>query len=64
MVKRVKIFKTAKTIEIQLFRPTEVCDKVLRENNGYKSALLLSNGIDVDHQDSCLFTNKGHFSSP
>ena len=26
--------------------------------------LLLSNVADVDHQNSCLFTNKGHFSSP
>ena len=29
-----------------------------------KSTLLLSKVIDVDHQNSCLFTNKGHFSSP
>ena len=39
----------------------------LSEKNGYKSvktALLLSNVIDADHQNSCLFTNKGHFSSP
>ena len=26
--------------------------------------VLLSNVIDADHQNSCLFTNKGHFSSP
>ena len=67
MVKWVKIFKTEKTIEIQLVRLTEVCGKVLSEKNGYKSvktALLLSNVIDADHQNSCLFTNKGHFSSP
>ena len=40
---------------------------VLNEKNAYKSvktALLLSNDIDADHQNSCLFTNKGHFSSP
>ena len=40
---------------------------ILIEKNGYKSvktALLLSNVIDVDHQNSCLFTIKGHFSSP
>ena len=46
---------------------TEVGGKVLNKKNGYKSvktALLLSNVIDVDHQNSCLFTNKGHFSSP
>ena len=29
-----------------------------------KAALLLSNVIDADHQNSCLFTNKGHFPSP
>ena len=67
MVKWVKIFKTEKTIEIQLVRLTEVCGKVLNEKNAYKSvktALLLSNVIDADHQNSCLFTNKGHFSTP
>ena len=67
MVKWVKIFKTEKTIEIQLVRLTEVCGKVLSEKNDYKSvktALLLSNVIDADHHNSCLFTNKGHFSSP
>ena len=44
-----------------------MCGKVLSEENDYKSvktALLLSNVIDADHQNSCLFTNKGHFSSP
>ena len=29
-----------------------------------KTALLLSNVIDADHQNNCLFTNKDHFSSP
>ena len=59
MVKWVKIFKTKKTIEIQLVRQTEVCGKVISEKNAYKSvrtALLLSNVIDTDHQNSCLFT--------
>ena len=28
-----------------------------------KKALLLSNVIEADHQNSYLFTNKGHFSS-
>ena len=63
----VKIFKTEKTMEIQLVRLNEVCGIVMSEKNGYKSvkaALLLSNVIDSDHQNSCLFTNKGHFSSP
>ena len=62
-----KVFKTEKAIEIQLVRLTKVCGKVPSEKNAYKSvktALLLSNAIDVDHQNSCLFTNKGHFSSP
>ena len=66
MVIWVKIFKTEKTIEIQLVRLNEVCGKVLSEKNAYKSvktALLLSNVIDADHQNSCLFTNKAHFSS-
>ena len=67
MVKWVKIFKTKKTIEIQLVKLTEVCGKVLSEKNAYKSvktSLLLSNVIDADHQNSCLFTNESHFSSP
>ena len=67
MVIWVKIFKTEKTIEIHLVRLTEVCGNVLSEKYTYKSvktALLLSNVIDADHQNSCLFTNKGSFSSP
>ena len=52
---------------MQLVRPTEVCGKVLSVKNGSKSvktSLLLSNLIDAEHQNSCLFTNKCHFSSP
>ena len=67
MVKCVKIFKTKETIEIQLVRLTEVCGKVLSEKNTFESvkiALFLSNIIDADHQNTCLFTNKGHLSSP
>ena len=67
MVIWLKIFKTEKTIEIQPVRLSEVCGKVPSEKKAYKSvktALLLSNVIDSDHQNSCLFTNKGHFSSP
>ena len=67
MVISVKIFKTEKTIEIQKFRLTEVCGKVLSEKSAYKpvkTLLLLSNVIDADHQNICLFTNKGHFISP
>ena len=67
MVIWVKIFKTEKTIEIHLVRLTEVCGKVISEKYAYKfvkTALLLSNVIDADHQNSCLFTNNGHFSLP
>ena len=67
MVIWVKIFKTEKTIETQLVRLSEVCGKVLGEKYAYKSvktSLLLSNVIDADHQNSCLFTNNGHFKSP
>ena len=56
----VNIFKTEKTIEIHLVRPTEVCGKVLSEKYVYKSvktALLLSNVIDADHQKQ-LFVYK------
>ena len=55
MVIWVKTKKTEKTIEIQLVRLTEVCGKVLSEKNAYKyvkTALLLSNVIDADHQNS------------
>ena len=55
-----------KTIEIHLVRLTEVVVKYLVRKSllkYVKTALLMSNGIDVDHQNSCLCTNKGHFSS-
>ena len=62
MIKQVKIFKTEKTIEIQLVRLTEVCDKVSSQKSGCKSVkLLLSNGIDADHQNSCLFFKQRPF---
>ena len=67
MVIWVKILKTRKTIEIHLVRLTEVCGKVLNEKSAYKlvkTASFLSTVIDADHQNSCLFTNKGHFSTP
>ena len=67
MVKWVKILKTEKSIEIRLVRLTEVCGEVLSDKYVYKSvktALLLSNVIDVGHQNRCLFKNKGHFSTP
>ena len=60
------MFKTEKTIEIQLVRSTEVCGKIPSAKNAYKpvkTASLLSKVIDADHQKSCLFINKGHFSS-
>ena len=62
-----QIFKTVKPLEIPPVRLTEVWDKVLHEKNGLKSVkrpLLFSNVSDADHQNSCLFTNKGHFSPP
>ena len=67
MLMWVKIFKTEKTIGIQLVRLTEVCGAVLSVKNAYKSvktALLLPNVTDADHRNSCLFTRKGHLSSP
>ena len=67
MVIWVKIFKTEITIEIHLVRLTEVCGKVLREkyaDKSVKTAMLFSTVIDANHQNSCLFTNKGHFLSP
>ena len=51
-------------IGIQLVRLNKVCSKVSSEKNGYKSvqtALLLSNVVDAEHQNNCLFTHKGHF---
>ena len=61
MVKWVKISKTEKALEIQPVRPTEVCDsgKASSEKNDEKSVktpMLLSNVIDADHRNSCLFT--------
>ena len=67
MVIWITIFKTEKILGIQLIRPTEVCGKVLSEKNAYesvKTASLLSNVIDADHQNSCLFTNIGLIASP
>ena len=58
MVIWVKIFKTEKHIEMQLVRLTEVCNKVCENNyynvNSVKTALLLSNVINADHQNSCF----------
>ena len=48
MVIWVKIFKTEKTMEIQLVKLNEVCGKVFSDKNAYKSvktALLLSNVV-------------------
>ena len=64
MVIWVKIFKTEKTTEIHPVRLPEVCGKVLSEKNAYKSvksALLLTNVIDVDHQNSCCLLTKAIF---
>ena len=62
MVKWVKIFKTEKALEIQQAGPTEACGKVKKIAKSLKTPLLLSNVIDANHQNSCLFTNKGYFS--
>ena len=59
-----QIFKTEKTIEIQLVRLNEVCSKVSSEINAYKSvktALLLSNVIDVDHRTAVCLETKAIF---
>ena len=59
-----KLFKTEKTIEIQLVRPTGVCGKVLSEkyvDKSFKTALLFSNVIDADHQNSCYLQRKAIF---
>ena len=56
-----------KTIDIQPVKQTVACGKVQSEKNAQKSvitSLILSNVIDAYHQNGCLFTNKGHFSSP
>ena len=66
MVIWVKIFENEKTIEIQPVGLTEVCGKAVSEKYVYKSVkttLLLSHVIDANHQNSCLFTKKAHFSS-
>ena len=60
MVIWVKILKTKITIEIHLVRLTEVCGKVLSEKYVYKfvkTALLLSNLVDADHQRPFLGFN-------
>ena len=52
---------TEKTIEIHLVRLTEVCGKVLSEKyKSVKTASLLSNVINADHQNSSFFTKKGN----
>ena len=64
MVIWVKILKTEKTIEIHLVRLTEVYGKVLSEKYAYKSvktALLLSNVIDVDHETAVCLQTKAIF---
>ena len=64
MVIWVKIFKTEKTIEIHLVRLTEVYGKVLSEKYAHKSvktALILSNVIDVDHETAVCLQTKAIF---
>ena len=67
MVIWIKILKTEKKIELRLVRQTEACGEVPSEKTAYKSVktpLLLSDVFDAHHQNRCLITNKGHFSSP
>ena len=59
----VNIFKTEQKVEIHQVRLTEICGKILMPISPLKQQLL-SNVINADHQNSCLFTNKEHFSSP
>ena len=59
VVKWVKIFKTEKTIEIQLVRPAEVCGKVLSEKYAYKTvktALLFNVTGQTTKSGVCLQT--------
>ena len=53
VVKRVNIFQTEETIEIQLVRLTEVCGKVQSEKSA-KTSLLLSKVINADHKNSVI----------
>ena len=67
MVIWVKIFKTEKTIEIQLVRLTEICGKVLSEKYAYKfikTALLLSNVIDQTTKTAVCSQTKAIFPAP
>ena len=68
MAKGVKIFKTENAIVIQPVMPIEACGKVYRGRQNcekyVKKSLLLSIVIDAYHQNSRLFTDLGHFTSP
>ena len=59
-----QIVKTVKTIDIRSVRPTEVVVKykVRKMTKSLSNTIVIVQFIDVDHQNSCLFTNKGHFS--
>ena len=68
MVKRVKLFKTERKKQnnqsgqlryVVKYNVRKMAKSLLKHHS-----LLLSNVIDADHQNSCLFTNKGHFPSP
>ena len=41
----------------------ELAGALLSPEKSVKTLLFLSNVIDMDHKNSCFFTNKGHFSS-
>ena len=44
---------------MQLVRPTEVY--VVKYKVRKMAKIIVVHVIDADHQNSCLFTNKGHF---
>ena len=66
VVIRVQICQTETIIVIPLVRPMGyvVKYKVRKIAKSLLKHQLLSNFIDANHQNSCLFTNKGHFQSP
>ena len=55
------MYQSEKMTEMQLVQPTEVCGKYKVKE---MASLFLSNVINADHKNSCLFTNKGRFPSP
>ena len=46
---------------VEVRGPNGGCKKRLFSAASHSHPLLLSNVVDADHQNSCLFTNNGHF---